>query len=135
MSDRPFLNRILLACSRGPARLFRNNNGQGWVGKSWRCPKDGTTVTLSAGDVVVRNARPLHAGLCEGSGDLIGWRTVEITPEMAGTRIAQFVSLEAKEGSGRLSPEQRNWRDQVLAAGGLALEVRSAEDAEQALRS
>lgn len=59
----------------------------------------------------------------------------EITPEMVGQRIAQFVSLEAKEGAGRMSPEQRNWRDQVLAAGGLALEVRSVEDAEQALRS
>lgn len=109
--------------------MFRQNVGVGWVGKSWRCPKGGTTVTLSAGDVVVRNARPLHAGLCEGSGDLIGWRTVEITPEMVGQRIAQFVSLEAKEGSGRLSPEQRNWRDQVRAAGGVAEEVRSVEDA------
>ena len=88
MSDRPFLTRVLLACARGPVRLFRNNNGVGWIGKVER-PSRPITVTVFPGDVVIRKARPLHAGLCEGSGDLIGWRTVEITPEMVGQRIAQ----------------------------------------------
>jgi hypothetical protein len=119
MSDTPFLKRILLACSRGSARLFRNNNGVGWVGKSVRIDKPGP-VHLNAGDVVIRAARPLHAGLIGGSGDLIGWRSFVIQPE-------------DKEGTGRMSPEQRNFRDQVLAAGGIAGEVRSVEDAERLL--
>src|SRR5690606_22629570 len=80
MSDGPFLKRILLACSRGPARIFRVNTGQGWVGKSWRAPSR-TTVELEAGDVVIRQARPLHAGLVEGGADLIGWRSRVIQPE------------------------------------------------------
>lgn len=132
MSDAPFLRRLLLACSRGSSRLFRNSVGQGWVGKSTRIAKAGP-VHLNVGDVVIRQARPLHAGLIGGSGDLIGWRSFVIQPEDVGRRVAVFASLEAKEGAGRLSPEQRNFRDQVLAAGGIAGEVRSVEDAERLL--
>jgi hypothetical protein len=132
-SDTSFLNSLLLACSRGATRLFRNSNGVGWVGKSWRCPKDGATVTLAAGDVVVRKARVLHAGLIAGSGDLIGWHTITITPDMVGDRVALFVSAEAKEGKGKLEADQRNWRDQVNAAGGIAIEVRSIDDLRRAL--
>ena len=132
MSDSPFLKRILLACSRGPVRLFRSNNGVGWIGKVER-PARATQVTVFPGDVVIRNARPLHAGLATGSGDLIGWRSFVVQPEDVGTRIAQLVSLEAKEGTGRMSAAQRQWRDQVQAAGGIAAEVRCVEDAERAL--
>jgi hypothetical protein len=133
VSDGPFLNRLLLACSRGASRLFRNNVGQGWVGRSTRITKPGP-YQLKAGDVVVHSARPLHAGLITGSGDLIGWHSTVIQPEDVGRRVAVFASLEAKEGTGRMSPEQRNFRDQVLAAGGIAGEVRSVEDAEALLR-
>lgn len=131
-SDTGFLNRILLSCSRGPVRLFRNSVGLGWVGKSWRCPSP-QTVHLDAGDVVVRKARPLHAGLLKGSGDLIGWRTVKITADMVGDEVALFVSIEAKEGTGRSDPDQVNWRNQVRQAGGIAAEARSLEDARRVL--
>lgn len=128
MSDTPFLKRILLACSRGSTRLFRNNVGVGWTGKVERAARP-TQVTIYPGDVLIRNARPLHAGLCEGSGDLIGWESRVVTPEMVGTRVAVFASLEAKEGRGVMRGNQKNWRDQVLAAGGIAGEVRSVDDA------
>lgn len=132
MSDIPFINRILLACSRGKVRLFRNSVGVGWIGKLEK-PTRPVQVTVFPGDVVLRKARPLHAGLTEGSSDLIGWRTVTITPEMVGQQVAVFVSLEAKEGTGRLSPEQRGWLNGVRQAGGIAAEVRSVEDAEKAV--
>lgn len=132
MSDHAFLTRILLAVAHGPVRLFRNNVGQGWVGQSTRITRAGV-VMLTPGDVVVKRARPLHAGLARGSGDLIGWRSITITPEMVGTTIAQFVSLEAKEGAGRLEIEQRAWLDAVNAAGGIAREVRAIEDAARAV--
>lgn len=128
MSDQAFLARILLACSRGATRLFRNNVGVGWIGKVEK-PSRPIQVMIYPGDVVIRKARPLHAGLCEGSGDLIGWESREIKPEHVGQTWAVFASLEAKEGAGRLSPSQRNFRDQVLAAGGIAGEVRSVEEA------
>jgi hypothetical protein len=119
VSDHPFLTRILLACSRGRTRLFRHNVGLGWVGKSWRCPSV-QTVELQPGDVVIRKARPLHAGLCEGGSDLIGWTTIE----HAGRRFAVFTAIEGKEGTGRLSPEQRTFLEQLRAAGGIAVEGR-----------
>lgn len=132
MSDTGFLNRILTAVSRGPVRAFRNSVGLGWVGKSRRFDK-AETITVRAGDVVVFKARPLHAGLLKGSGDLIGWRSVVIGPEMVGQTVAVFVSLEAKEGTGRSSPDQVNWRTQIQQAGGIAAEVRSVEDAVRAV--
>lgn len=132
MSDGPFLRRILLACSRGSSRLFRNNIALAWVGKAQKIDR-ACTVTVGPGDVVIRGARPLHAGLIAGSGDLIGWHSFVVQPEDVGRRVAVFASLEAKEGTGRLSPEQRNFRDQVLAAGGIAGEVRSVEDATRLL--
>lgn len=57
------------------------------------------------------------------SGDLIGWRSVLITPPMVGSRIAQFVSRECKEfgwrytGKGR-EPAQLKWAELIIAAGG-----------------
>lgn len=46
----------------------------------------------------------------------------------------RFVAVECKYGSGRLSPEQRLFRDRVTAAGGLFVEARSVEDVDAALR-
>ncbi len=57
------------------------------------------------------------------SADLIGWRTVTITPDMVGRRIAQFLSREAKApgwhytGTDR-EVAQKAWADLVNAAGG-----------------
>jgi len=131
VSDSAFLKRILLACSRGPTRLFRCNRGTGWTGRVERVAKP-TTVTMGLGDVLIRGARPLHAGLTDGNGDLIGWHSIVVTPEMVGRRIAVFASLEGKQGRDRMSAAQKNWRDHVLDAGGIAVEVRSVEDAQAA---
>ncbi|HEX6215262.1 MAG TPA: VRR-NUC domain-containing protein [Vicinamibacterales bacterium] len=131
MSDRAFLNQILLACSTGPVRLFRQSVGLGWIGKSWRAPSR-QTVTVEPGDVVIRQARPFKVGV-EGMADLGGWRTVEITPDMVGSRIAQVVQLEGKQGTDRLSAEQRRWLETVTQAGGLAAEIRAVDDAKIAL--
>lgn len=130
--DTARLNRILLRCSRGAVRLWRNSVGLGWVGKSTRIDRAGP-VHLNAGDVVIRNARPLHAGLFKGSGDLIGAVSVVITPEMVGRTVAVFASVEDKGPGDTSSPEQKNWAAQVRALGGIAGEVRSVEDAERLL--
>lgn len=71
------------------------------------------------------------------SGDLIGWRTLLVTPDMVGSAIAQYVSIEVKpdgwkppgvgpvERAGRLTAYghylgQKRWADLVNAAGGYA---------------
>jgi hypothetical protein len=112
VSEQQIQQEIRLTCSTGATRLFRNNTG-----------------TLKDA-----NGRPVQFGLCKGSADLIGWRTVTVTPEMVGTQVAVFTSIEVKTATGRLRPEQQQWLDAVQAAGGIAGVARSVSDAEALLR-
>ena len=123
-SERDTQNRILLSCSVGDARLFRQNVGQGWAGR---------LVSTDRGRVTLQNARPLIAGLCVGSSDLIGWRTVTITPDMVGQRLAVFAAIEVKSATGQPTVEQVAFLGAVDQAGGIACVARSVEDAERAL--
>ena len=101
--------RIRLALGTHPdARLFRNQVG------SLPDPRTGRLVTF---------------GLARGSADLIGWRTLVVTPEMVGQRIAVFTSLEIKTATGRLSPAQTHWLHAVRTAGGIAGVARTVADA------
>jgi hypothetical protein len=66
------------------------------------------------------------------SGDLIGWRTVIITPEMVGRALAVFVSRECKPEGWTYSATDRevaqlNWANLVNAAGGDASFVASPD--------
>jgi hypothetical protein len=115
---------IRLALGQHPtARLYRNEVGVSQVHK--QCHHCGGRLTRP--DAVVRY------GLGVGSPDLVGWRTVTVTQEMVGTQVAQFVGLEIKTASGRLSKEQGFWQDRIRDAGGLAAVVRSVDDATQAI--
>jgi hypothetical protein len=107
LSEQRIQQEIRLTISNGDTRVFRNNTG-----------------TLKDA-----NGRPVSFGLAKGSADLIGWRTVTITPEMVGQQVAVFTSIEVKTPTGRLRPEQQQWLDAVQAAGGIAGVARSVEDA------
>lgn len=133
-SEQAIQNRILLACGRGGTVLFRNNTAQAWCGEARKIHRS-ERVTVFPGDVVIRNARPLHAGLCKGSPDLVGWESITVTPEMVGRALAVFVGLEVKSEAGRPTPEQRNFIDRLGVAGGVAAVVRSPEEAAAALAS
>jgi len=76
-----------------------------------------------------RTGRPVQFGLARGSADLIGWRTLVVTPDMVGQRIAVFTSVEVKTPTGRLTPAQHAWLGAVRAAGGIAGVARSVADA------
>jgi hypothetical protein len=130
MTESNVLKRIMLACSRGKSRLFRNNTGMSWVGTGApvRTLRP-ITVTLMPGDVLLRKARPFHAGLCKGGSDLIGWQSVTITPEMVGKLIARFIAFEGKTDKGRPSSDQINFIDAVNNSGGLGAIVRSETEA------
>ena len=80
---------------------------------------------LRPGDVVIRQGRPLHAGLCVGSSDLIGYRQVD--------GVAQFVALEVKSATGRPTAQQVQFLDHITSVGGCAGIVRSVEDARTVL--
>ena len=72
-------------------------------------------------------------GLARGSADLIGWRTVVVTPDMVGQRLAVFTSIEIKTPTGRIAPAQQHWLGVVRGAGGIAGVVRSVTDARNLL--
>ena len=99
--------------TRPDLRLYRNQVG------SLPDPRTGRLVTF---------------GLARGSADLIGWRTVTITPDMVGQQLAVFTSIEVKTPTGRLAPLQANWLDAVQNAGGIAAVARSVCDANEILR-
>jgi hypothetical protein len=113
--------RVLLAVGTLPGvRVFRNTIGEGWSGKRVQGPKD---------LVILRNASYVTWGLCPGSHDLIGWKSVVVTPEMIGQRLAIFLGGEIKTDAGKLSSEQRNFHRNLLEAGGISGIWRNPDEA------
>lgn len=116
MTESNTLKRILIGLAKHKAlRLFRNNTGKAWQGK---------LSPAGPGNILLRDFRPLEAGLCKGSSDLIGWYTVE----HGGKKIAVFTALEVKKEKGKVSPEQKNFIDRVIEAGGIAGVVKEQSD-------
>jgi hypothetical protein len=108
LSERELQHAIRVALGRHPSvRLFRNNVGQA--------------------DFIDRNGRRQRVayGLCKGSSDLIGFRTLDLP----SGPIAQFVAVELKTDHGKLTPEQAMFLELVRQRGGLAAVCRSVEDA------
>jgi len=102
----------LAACAGGgQARLWRNNTG---------ALKD-------------QRGQLVRYGLCPGSSDLIGFRTVVVTPDMVGQRVALFCAVEVKD-RGRPTEQQVAFINLVQQAGGLAGVARSVPEALSILR-
>jgi hypothetical protein len=136
MSEHAVQQRILLACGSGDVRLWRNNVGTGWAGQSTRVTTGNLRAvaqSLQPGDVVIRQGRPLHAGLCVGSSDLIGYHSMVVRPEQVGQRLAVFAAVEVKSATGRVSAEQSRFLNHISSAGGKAGIARSVEDAQSLL--
>lgn len=104
-------NRIRLALGTGPVRLFRNNTG------AFKDPRTGQLVRF---------------GLCKGSSDLIGWRSVTITPDMVGQTLAVFTAIEVKD-RGRATDDQLRFVEVVKRSGGFAGIARTIEEARKIL--
>jgi hypothetical protein len=107
---------IRLEAAEKHKRLFRNNVGQ-LYDKTGRPVRYGLANDSKALNKVIK------------SGDLIGWETIVITPDMVGQPIARFLSVECKAEGWIPNPHdkheqaQRVWADMVNAAGGRALFV------------
>jgi hypothetical protein len=105
------MRRCQVAATKKEARLFRNNVG------------------------VLRDAQGQYVayGLCKGSSDLIGWKSIIISSEMVGKRVAVFTACEVKLENGKLTKEQANFLSVVHREGGIAICARSQEDAVEGL--
>lgn len=91
--------------NRRDLRLFRNTVGM------FRKP-DGSAVKY---------------GLGEGTSDLVGFRSLTVTEEMVGRTIAQFVAVEVKTPTGKVSEMQRAFLALVQRMGGYAVVARSED--------
>lgn len=121
--------RIQIWASQQGWRLLRNFVGLVWIGKVAEGPYSLTFRNRSTQVVELYDVRRIPVGLCTGSSDLIGWRTLRITPDMVGQRVAQFCAVEAKTPSMPLpTKEQRNFLRQVAKAGGYAAVVREKDE-------
>jgi len=110
MNEIPIMRRVMYALSSIPGvRVFRNNVG---VAK-------------------YDNGQRVKYGLMPGSSDLIGWRTVTITPEMVGKQVAVFMAVETKAPGGHVTGKQNNFIARVKEAGGIAGIVKSEEEAKR----
>jgi hypothetical protein len=128
MSETDILQAIRLHIgNRADTRIFRNNTGTGWTGSS--------VVRNRDGSLTIRDPRPLHAGLCVGSSDLIGWQSVVVTPDMVGTSVAVFVAIEVKTERTKPTRDQVRFIDCVSGHGGFAGIARSPDDALDILRT
>lgn len=109
--------RICLMASQLGHRIFRSNVGEGWIGKSEVISKI-DKIDVYPGDVIIRKAKRIHFGLCNGQGDYIGW-----------SNTGRFISLELKTETGKIREGQIEFSDAVNKAGGIAGIVRDEESA------
>lgn len=107
---------VHLRASAWGAKLFRNNSGV--------LPNpDGVPIRFGLGNT----SKKINAKL--KSPDLLGWRTVTITPEMVGKQVAVVMGVEAKskdfkhrESYSEKSREyaQNAFLQLIIKAGGIA---------------
>jgi len=65
----------------------------------------------------------------KGYPDTTGWKSIVITPQMVGLKIALFVAIEWKSLKGVKSPEQKQWIKRMQDDGCLAGFAKSTEEA------
>lgn len=109
MSEADIQARIMLDIGALPGvRVFRNNVGAAM-------DRTGRLVRYGVGG--------------NGGSDLLGWRSLVVTPADVGRALAIFTAIEVKDERGRLRPGQAAFLDAVRAAGGIAGIARSPDDA------
>ena len=120
--------KICLMASQLGSRIFRANVGEGWIGKAIFFSKP-AKVEVYPGDVIIRKAKRIHFGLCNGQGDYLGWTPRIVTQNMVGKSVALFTSIEVKTETGAIREDQIAFSDAVNKAGGIAGIVRDEESA------
>lgn len=85
--------------------LFRNHVGRAWQGSA-KHVKAGQLYRIPADGVYIPHARPCAVGLAPETPDIVGMRSVTITPDMVGRTIAVFAGVEVKTEDGRIQAGQ-----------------------------
>jgi hypothetical protein len=123
---------IRLAYAHGDVRLFRNNVGTFIQSNA---PFQQVSRALAAAGITFRLVK---TGLCDGSSDLIGWKSVPITGDMIGSKLAVFTAIECKAPKARTEANHAAQQLQFIRAveqhGGYAGMAESVEQAALILR-
>lgn len=111
-SEAAIQNEIRMETSRRGGRLWRNNNGAGKL-------ENGSYVRWG----LCNDSPTLNAHV--KSADLIGVLPVTVTPEMVGTVIGQFWSVECKRDGWKYAGTDREkaqlrWIEMITSLGGKA---------------
>lgn len=123
-SETNIVRQCLERASKLGHRLWRQQVGTGWIGKSRK---------LDDGSVIIQNARPFHAGF-EGLLDTGGFALITVTPEMVGKRIPLFTEIEVKTKTGAVLDAQRKRIAYIRSIGGYAGIARSADDVDRIVK-
>ena len=109
VKEKKLENERLGAVNPNTERMFRFHSAKAWVGP-WERLRDGK--------ILVGPGAQLIQGAPTGWPDTAGWKTIEITKEMVGTKVAVFVGEELK-ATGGLSPEQKRLGKLIKAMFGI----------------
>lgn len=121
MNETNIVRGFLIHASKLGARLWRQNTGHGWIGDATKFTRT-QMITVQPGDVLIRKARPFHAGF-EGLADIGGI-----------SQNGRYVAVEAKTETGRVTNEQRAFISMIRSLGGLAGVARNDADVAAILR-
>lgn len=119
MQESTIQSQIMLAMCRSGAYVLRVNAGEFWGGK----------IIAHTGDKLLLGHPTKIQGAPKGTSDLIGCRTVTVTPEMVGKQVGIFVALEVKKPGESPRPEQLNYLDVMRRRGAITGWARSPDEA------
>jgi hypothetical protein len=119
MSESELYGKIIGAHSRGPTRIFRQQSLLAWAGK---------VVNRTMSTITLAHPHAIKIG-APGISDLGGLTSVEITADMVGQLIAQYLAIECKFGRAQATDEQAAFIDMVRRFGGRAGIARSVDEA------
>lgn len=101
--------------------------------REWaRYQPDITLWRNSVGVIALPNGGMLRYGVGgNGAADFIGYKTVVVTQEMVGQKVAVFCAIEAKAPRGEPSDDQITFIDRIRMAGGRAGIAHDAPEAKE----
>lgn len=83
----------------------------------------------NSGAIRVGNRFIKYGVASPGGSDLIGFKSVIVTQEMVGSKVAIFTAIECKNSKGgRLSPEQERFINLVKDSGGIAEVISNVDE-------
>lgn len=114
IKEKNLINETLLSLPSS-MRMFRINCGMAWIGK---------IVKRIKNKIIIENPRVFH-GAPSGFPDLAGWKTITITSDMIGKKIAIFTGYEIK-ATGDLSNDQKRFKKLLIESGGIFKTIRNS---------